>query len=229
MKAVAVLVAAGSGERFGNSAKVLAPLLHRPVLAWTLDAFQQTPDITGIVIVVGPHTEPDVRELVSSGGWPKVIAIVQGGNTRQDSMANGVAAVPLDTDVVLVHDAARPLVTPQQITRCIEVAQEHGGAIFAAPVTDTIKKVHDGEIVETIDRSTLWGAQTPQAFRFDEMNAIVEYSQLTTLPMTDEASLAEVLEIPVQIVPGDSINLKITWPTDLIVAEALLRARKEST
>ena len=228
MSMIAVIVAAGSGERFGNAAKVMAPLLGRPVLAWSLDAFSASSLTTGIVIVVGPHTEADVAAMVVAGSWSKVIAVVAGGATRQQSMANGVAAVPDDADIVLVHDAARPLVVPEDIDACIEAAVEHGGAILAAPVTDTIKRIDHGRISETIDRSMLWGAQTPQAFRADRMRAMAELALTTEPNITDEASLAERLGYPVQIVVSDSTNLKITHPHDLLIAEAIMRAREES-
>ncbi len=227
MSAVAVIVAAGSGERFGNAAKVLVPLLGRPVLAWTLDAFSASTGTAGIVLVVGPHTETGVMDLVASGQWPKVEAIVKGGDSRQQSMANGVAAVPGDAEIVLVHDAARPLVQPGDIDACIEAAREHGGAILAAPVTDTIKRTDHGMVEETVDRSTLWGAQTPQAFRADWMRAMAELASRNETSITDEASLAEALGYPVHIVVSDSTNLKITHPHDLVIAEALLRAREE--
>jgi 2-C-methyl-D-erythritol 4-phosphate cytidylyltransferase len=227
MSAVAVIVAAGSGERFGNSAKVLVPLLHRPLLAWTLDAFTTSANITGIVVVVGQHVEAEVNTLVATGQWPKVTAVVQGGSTRQQSMANGVAAVPDDTDIVLVHDAARPLVQSGDIDACIEVAREHGAALLAAPVTDTIKRADHGMIAETLDRSTLWGAQTPQAFRLDWMRAMSALAVSGDVRTTDEASLAEHLGYPVHIVVSDSSNLKITHAHDLVLAEAMLRAREE--
>lgn len=227
MRGIAVIVAAGSGERFGNSAKVLAPLLNRPTLAWTLDAFAASSQTTGIVIVVGPHTGQAVTDLIAGGNWPKVIGIVSGGSTRQESMANGVAAVPTETDIVLVHDAARPLVLPTQIDACIVAAAQDGGAILAAPVTDTIKRVADDMIDETIDRYTLWGAQTPQVFRADLMRQMAALALTGEPGITDEASLAEKLGYAVRIVASDSTNLKITHPHDLIVAEAILRARKE--
>lgn len=227
MSAIAVIVAAGSGERFGNSAKVLAPLLNRPILAWTLDAFTASTRTNGIVIVVGPHTEHGVTEMIAAGNWPKVIGMVPGGSSRQESMANGVAAVPAETNIVLVHDAARPLVRPTQIDACIEAAALDGGAILASPVTDTIKRGADGMIYETIDRSTLWGAQTPQVFRADLIRQMATLALAGEPGITDEASLAERLGFAVRIVASDSTNLKITHPHDLIVAEAILRARKE--
>lgn len=227
MTATAVIVAAGKGERFGDTGKVMAPLLDRPVLAWSLDAFERASDVAEIVIVVGVHTRDAVTDLINTGRWKKVHAIVLGGATRQESTANGVAAVDASADVILVHDGARPLIRPEQIDACVVSAREHGGAILAAPLTDTIKRVEDSSIAATIDRSTLWGAQTPQAFAADLMRSMVQYMLTSGAPVTDEASVAEALGLPVQIVAGDATNIKITHPTDIVVAEALLRARKD--
>lgn len=227
MIAVAVIVAAGKGERFGNASKVLTPLLDRPVLAWTLDAFEQAALVTEVVLVVGEHTMAPIAELLALGPWTKVRHTVPGGNTRQQSTANGVRAMRDDADIVLVHDAARPLVNPRLIDESIEMASEHGGAILAAAVTDTIKRCWTGEVIETLDRSTLWQAQTPQAFSAEHMYHMIELSMDGQIQMTDEASLAEILGYPVVVVESDSTNLKITYPHDVMMAEAILRARKE--
>ena len=228
MTATAVIVAAGKGERFGDSGKVLANLLDRPVLAWTLDAFEKAASISEIVVVVGEHTRAPIVEMMYTGSWRKISEVVVGGETRQESTAHGVQAVESHAEIIVVHDAARPLILSEQIEQCIQAAREHGGAILAAPLTDTVKRVQDGIIAETIDRSTLWGAQTPQVFQADLMRQMIEFSQTTIGPVTDEASLSEGLGKPVHIVAGDSINLKITHPSDLLIAEALLRARKEA-
>lgn len=227
MTATAVIVAAGKGERFGDTGKVMAPLLGRPVLAWSLDAFERASLVAEIVIVVGVHTRDAVTDLIDSGRWKKVRAIVLGGATRQESTANGVAAVDASAEIILVHDGARPLIHPEHIDACVATAREHGGAILAAPLTDTIKRVENHRIAETIDRSTLWGAQTPQAFAADTMRTMVQFMLTSGAPVTDEASVAEALGLPVQIVVGDATNIKITHPTDIMVAEALLRARKD--
>lgn len=228
MIAVAVIVAAGKGERFGDASKVLTPLLHRPVLAWTLDAFEQAASITDIILVVGEHTAAPIADLLAAGAWTKVRHIVRGGDTRQQSTASGVRAAREDADIVLVHDAARPLVRPEQIDATVAAAAESGGAILAAQVTDTIKKCADGQIVATIDRSVLWQAQTPQVFTVANMIEMMVLAESGEVLMTDEASLAEHLGYPVTIVPGDATNLKITHPHDVMMAEAILRARKES-
>lgn len=229
MTATAVIVAAGRGERFGDASKVLTSLLDRPVLAWSLDAFEQAPSVTELIIVVGAHTRAPIAEMMYSGTWRKISEVVVGGETRQASTANGVAAVGDDAEIILVHDAARPLVTPDQIEACINAARQHGGAILAAPLTDTVKRVSNGVISETIDRSMLWGAQTPQVFRAELLREMVMYSQDTSNPVTDEASLAEALGYPVQIVPGSPTNIKITHPEDIVIAAALLHARKETS
>ncbi|MCO5225203.1 MAG: 2-C-methyl-D-erythritol 4-phosphate cytidylyltransferase [Thermomicrobiales bacterium] len=229
MIAVAVIVAAGKGERFGDASKVLTPLLDRPVLAWTLDAFEHATSVTEIVLVVGEHTMVPISELLALRSWTKVRQIVLGGDTRQQSTANGVRAAREDAEIVLVHDAARPLVNSDQIDATVSAAAKSGGAILAAQVTDTIKRCIEGQIVETIDRSTLWQAQTPQVFNMKLMAEMIALAQSGDVLMTDEASLAEHLGYPVTIVPSDSTNLKITHPHDVLVAEAILRARKEAT
>lgn len=227
MTAAAVIVAAGKGERFGNSGKVLAELLRRPVLEYSLEAFAHSTDISEIVIVAGEHTESAIGHLVSSGNWYTPIRVVRGGSSRQESTAKGVDAVSMDAEVILVHDGARPLIQPAQIEACIAAAREHGGAIVATPVTDTIKRVFDGKIDTTIDRANLWAAQTPQGFRAPILREMLRNAALSSKLVTDEASLAELSGYPVHIVPGDASNLKITHPTDLVIAAALLRARKE--
>lgn len=229
MSAAVVIVAAGKGQRFGNSGKVLATLLDTPVLAYSIEAFQQVPEITEIVVVVGEHTEQAVMQLVSGSNWSKITEVVLGGSTRQESTDKGVNAVSSEAEVILVHDGARPLIQSQQIEACIAAAREHGGAIVAAPVTDTIKQVRDGKIESTIDRSTIWAAQTPQGFRADRLRRMMRVAATTSAVVTDEASLAEITGEEVWIVPGDSSNLKITHPADIIVAEALVRARKEKS
>ncbi|MCA9833384.1 MAG: 2-C-methyl-D-erythritol 4-phosphate cytidylyltransferase [Thermomicrobiales bacterium] len=228
MIAVAVIVAAGKSVRFGDAIKVLTPLLDRPALAWTLDAFQQSERVDEIVVVVGEHSQVPIAELIELGQWTRVTKVVLGGATRQHSMANGVDAVRADADVILVHDAARPLVTPAQIDATIVAALVSGGAILAAPVIDTIKRVTDGVITETIDRSTLWQAQTPQTFTAIHLREMAALAVSGEVQMTDEASLAEHLGYPVTIVPCDATNLKVTHPHDVIVATAILQARKES-
>lgn len=221
-----VIVAAGRGERFGDAGKVLAPVCGRPVLAWVLDAMQAADSVRDVVIVHGVHTEESIRALVAADAWPKVTSLVPGGDQRQHSMARGVSAIAKDLEVVLVHDAARPLVTPLLIDVCAERARQSGAAILATPISDTVKRAKDDAIIETVDRSSLWAAQTPQGFSREWMLELSEAALAGDIEFTDEASLAEALGRPVALVPGDRLNIKITHPEDLDVIDALLRQRQ---
>ncbi|WP_040667627.1 IspD/TarI family cytidylyltransferase, partial [Nitrolancea hollandica] len=152
------------------------------------------------------------------------IAVCRGGATRQESVAAGITRLPATVDLVLIHDAARPLVTPELIRQGIAMARQHGSAVAAIPVVDTIKQVDpEGRVLATPDRATLYAAQTPQVFRRDWLAAA--YKRARDLPVTDEASLLELAGLPVYIYPGSPENLKLTTPIDLLIAEALLSER----
>lgn len=222
----AVVVAAGRGSRMrAADNKPYLLLAGKPVLAHTLDAFERCEAVNSIVIIAAPGEEKRAAEVVTAGRFRKVTAIQPGGKERQDSVYAGLAA--LDTDGVLVHDAARPLVTPAQIEACCRAAEEHGASALAVPVKDTIK-VSDGKgfIVATPERSTLWSVQTPQAFSRAELIAAHEQAQAGGAPATDDAMLIERMGRKVAIVEGDYANLKITTPDDLPIAELLLARRQ---
>jgi len=227
--AAAVIVAAGRGERFGDTGKVLAPVGGRPALAWALDAMEAAASIRDVIIVYGAHNEDVTRALVSTGPWTKVTTFTAGGEQRQQSMANGVRAVADDLEVALIHDAARPLIRPDLIDTCADRARETGAAILAVPLSDTIKRVDAGTIMETVDRAGLWAAQTPQGFRRTLLGAWCETALDDGIEFTDEASLGEALGHPVHIVPGDQLNIKMTHPEDRELIDALLRRRQEDT
>src|SRR4051812_5488724 len=168
----AIIVAAGTSSRMGGVDKQFALLAGQPVLAHTVAAFEAAPDIDAIAVVVNPATAEQGRALGQAAGWRKVVAWPPGGARRQDSCANGLAALaaacpPGALELVLVHDGARPLVSPGLITRGIAAARAHGAAIPGLPARDTIKVVaEDGRILDTPDRSRLWLVQTPQVFRY---------------------------------------------------------------
>ena len=225
--AAAIIVAAGRGERFGAPAKVLADVGGRPMLAWSLDAVADAPSVREVVVVVGEHTDAPIRALVEGGPWRFPIEIVPGGTKRHDSVMAGVRAASDNAEIVLIHDAARPLATGELFESCAASARIHGAAIVALPVSDTIKRVRDGEIVETIPRSELWAAQTPQAFRRVLLLDASATAGSRDVEYTDEASLFELLACPVRVVTGMPANLKITHADDLHVADALLRRRNE--
>ena len=223
--ATVVVVAAGRGERFGDVAKVLAPANGQPLLLWSLRAAESAACVDAIVVVAGPHTVQPIADLLAAHAWRVAVSVVDGGETRRQSVANGIAAVPGDSEIILVHDAARPLVTPELFERCTLAAWEYGAAIVAAPVTDTLKHVEHGTVHHTVVRDKLWGAQTPQGFRRSTIVSAIERTAHLPQPFTDEASLLEALGDPVAIVEGDAGNLKVTHREDLDAADALLKLR----
>lgn len=222
----AVVVAAGRGTRMGSADnKPYMQLAGRTVLAHTIEAFEECEAVTSIVLVVTPNEEKRAAEVIRLEGFRKITAIVPGGAERQESVYAGLSA--LDTDGVLVHDAARPLITSAQVVACCRAAEEHGAAAVAVPVKDTIK-VTDGNgfIVSTPERKTLWSVQTPQAFVRLELMQAHRRALEEGATVTDDASLLERLGRKVAIVKGDYSNLKITTPEDLPIAELLLARRK---
>ena len=222
-----IVVAAGRGTRYGATDKVLSPLDGRSILAWVVDAFT-TSCVREIVIVAGPHTWVAVSELVHRLRSGTPIRIVTGGERRQDSVARGVAAVSAGIDLVVIHDAARPMVTAMLIDRTVDQARETGAAIAACPVTDTLKRVRvDLTIEATIPRDALWAAQTPQAFRRDPLTEAFKSTAFQQQTFTDEAALFEELGYPVAVVPNHEPNPKVTHPGDLAVIEALLAVSRD--
>ena len=222
-RVAAVVVAAGRGERLGAPEKVLLPLAGRPMLAWSLLALERAESIGPVVVVAGPHTRKAIARLVRDEGFAKVQAIVAGGERRQDSVAAGLAALPLGIEIVVIHDGARPLAEPDLFDRCAAAAAEGRAAIAAIPVADTLKRVAAGAISGTIDRAGLWAAQTPQAFRLESLRQVMAVNPGETV--TDEARCFETAGVPVAVVPASLANLKVTHPEDIAVADALLRAR----
>ena len=227
LKAAAVIVAAGRGERFGVAAKCLVTLAGRPLLAYSLDAAERATTVASIVVVAGAHTQMEIDELVAAGPWRKPVQVVVGGAERQHSVAAGVAATSGECDVVVVHDAARPLVEAAAFDRCAVAAHEFGAAILAAPVVDTIKRVRAEQVIATVPRDELWSAQTPQAFRRELLLSALASEAAGMYAFTDEAGLFEALGLAVAIVPNEQPNLKITRPGDLAIAEALLSIRAQ--
>lgn len=213
MEAWAVVVAAGSGARFG-APKQFADLCGRPVLEWSLDTARQA--CAGVVLVVPPE-----RAAGASPAWA-ADAVVAGGATRSASVRAGLEAVPAHADVVAVHDAARPLAPLglwQEVIRAVRAGAD--AAIPAAPVTDTVKEVRDGGHLLTLDRSRLVAVQTPQAFRAPLIKELHRAGQ----EATDDAALVEAAGGTVQLVPAQGHNMKITSPVDLLIAAALIEAR----
>jgi 2-C-methyl-D-erythritol 4-phosphate cytidylyltransferase len=225
MIVAALIPAAGSGRRMGCGVeKQFLQLGGKPLLAHTLARFEATAAITRIVIIVPPGREKYCRqEIVQPAGFRKVSHIVAGAETRQRSVTKGFRCLSGDVDVVVVHDGARPFVTPTLIQSAIAAAARDGSAIVAIPESDTLKRVAaDGTVVETLDRRYLWRAQTPQAFRREILRDALVHAERHHLDATDEAALVECLPHPVRIISGSTWNFKITSPDDLRLAELLL-------
>lgn len=223
MRCGAVLVAAGRSARMGFD-KLLAALDGRPVLAYSLDLLASVDAIIQIVVVTTPEKVEPVQRLVANR--PN-ISVCLGGDSRQSSAERGVAALAPEVNLVLIHDAARPLASQTMMAEGIRRGAEIGAAIAAIPVSDTIKLVaSDGSVERTPERGRLFAAQTPQVFRRDWLEASYARLHANDEPpsMTDEASLLEWAGYRVHIYPGDARNIKLTNPVDLTLAEALLRA-----
>ncbi len=220
----AIIVGAGRGERMGGVDKVFAPLGGRPILAHSTAAFQASPLIRSIVVVLNERNVEQGRALVREGRWDKVVAVITGGARRQDSTRAGIAALP-GCDLVAVHDAARPFVTTELIRRGVEAATARGAAVAAMPVKETIKRVRDdGLILDTPPRETLWAAQTPQFARRVALARALDRAQERGQTLTDEAAALEAAGEPVTVFTGAYTNIKVTTPEDLILAAALLAA-----
>ncbi|MEW6595375.1 MAG: 2-C-methyl-D-erythritol 4-phosphate cytidylyltransferase [Thermodesulfobacteriota bacterium] len=224
MQVTAIIPAGGSGQRMRHGEpKQFLKLAGIPLLIRTLRAFAATPAINAIVVAVPAAEISRTENLLRRHGITKVHAVVAGGATRQDSVQRGLAAVPAESELVAVHDAARPLVTPALIEACIAAAAGHGAAIAAVPVKDTLKREAPGQLIEiTVAREKLWQAQTPQVARRALLDAAYAAAERDHFVGTDEASLLEHNGCPVALVPGSETNLKITRPEDLTIAEALL-------
>ncbi len=213
----AIILAAGRSERLGGGDKLLQPLAGRPLLAHSLATFAAFPGVDSLVVVASEANRGAVEALVSTAA-PDA-RVVLGGERRRDSVAAGLAALP-ESDYVIVHDGARPLVTSELIESALMCAGEASAAICAVPVNDTVKRSDgSGYVRGTISRADLWLVQTPQAFDvalLHRAHAEVEGDA------TDDAALVEALGAPIRIVPGSTRNLKITTKDDLALAEALL-------
>lgn len=198
------------------------------MLAHTLRALEACPEIDAVVIACQPAERETIADLVATAGARRVVDIVTGGETRQDSVYRGVLAAPGEPELIVVHDGARPLVAPEQVSACIAAAARVGGALLALPVTDTLKEVapRTGRVRQTLDRSTVWAAQTPQVFRRDWLLEGHARAAAEKYQATDDADLVARLGHPVEVVPGSPDNLKITNADDFTRAERILRERE---
>ncbi|HUB30899.1 MAG TPA: 2-C-methyl-D-erythritol 4-phosphate cytidylyltransferase [Terracidiphilus sp.] len=231
MQVFAILPAAGLGTRMaGPQPKQFLALDGVPILIHSLRAFAAVPRVTAIYVAVRKTELERVEAQVSEYGFSGNVHVVEGGDNRQESVAHALAALPAGSeDVVLVHDAVRPLIDAATIDRTIDAVVEHGAAIVGLPAVDTIKQVertaHGALITSTIPREFIVQAQTPQGFRFDLLRRAFAEATADGFIGTDEASVVERAGLPVAVVPGSQVNLKITQPGDLELAAFYLRQR----
>ena len=224
-EAFAVIVAAGRSARMNGADKQFLELGGRPVLQHTLSTFDKSGIIAGVVLVVSPEScRVPGPEIFRAWGLKRLIAVVPGGNTRRQSVLNGLLALPFNCCTVLVHDGARPLVTAEEINAVAFAAGKYGAATLAVPVKDTVKEADgQGFVARTPKREMLWLTQTPQGF-FCPLLLEAHRRAGQSADATDDASLVEAAGHPVKLVPGSYRNIKITTPEDIYIAEALIKA-----
>ena len=222
-----LIPAAGVGRRMGSDRnKLLLKLLGKPLLVWTLLAAEQAQSIDWIGIIGQESDFSDFKEMIISSQLKKPVELITGGNTRQESVYNGLQALPTSADRVLIHDGARCLATAELFDRLSAALRSSVGLIAAVTVKDTIKIVdRDLYIKDTPDRSNLWAAQTPQGFEVRLLKDCHDKGRKLGWNVTDDAALLEKCQIPVKIVEGEETNLKVTTPVDLAIAEFILRQR----
>ena len=221
-----LIAAAGSGSRMGASCnKLLLQLAGRPVLAWTLDAVLAAEKIKWVGIVGQPLDKTSIMNLVE--GSQKPIQWINGGSTRQQSVQLGLAALPSEAKYVLIHDGARCLVEAALINKCSDAVSAGDAVIAATPVIDTVKRTNsEGFILNTVERSELWAAQTPQGFSVKQLAQGHSLAIKNDWQVTDDASLYERLGWQVRILESGPSNIKVTTPFDLTIAEAVISMRR---
>lgn len=205
--------------------KLFALLGDKPVVAHTIAAFEAAGCVGEIVVVARADRVGELQELVRQSDFAKVVDVIEGGERRQDSVERGLKRVPA-AEYVAVHDAARPLITSQQIERVLAAAREHGAAALAEPVTDTLKRADsNGVVIGGASRDGLYAMQTPQIFKADLLRAAYSGVAANHLTVTDEVSAVEHHRGKVVLVPNDDWNVKITYPRDLLLAQSALARR----
>ena len=220
---VAVLVAGGRGARMGKD-KLFLRVAGKPVIAHTWGRFDNAKSVDEIIVVVRAGMEKKYHALAKKFEFRKKFQIVVGGAERQDSVWNGLQATPEGTEIVLIHDAARPCVSADLIAATIKRAEETGAAVAAHPVTDTIKESADGRLIQqTLDRSKLWAMETPQTFRLDVIRRAIAEARARKMLFTDDTAACELIGQPVRLVSSIAPNPKVTVPGDLPIVETLLR------
>ena len=223
-----IIPAAGQGKRMGaGKNKLLLELNNIPILIHSLRVFEEDELCEGIILAISPQDEAEFKLLLKKHQVKKVLDLVPGGKERQDSIYNALKTVKTD-GIILVHDAARPFILKEHIHRLLDTAQETGAAIIGVPAKDTMKTVRGHMVMATVERSSLWAVQTPQAFRFSVLYKAYEQAEKDSFIGTDDSSLVERISHPVTIIEGDYDNIKLTTREDLFFAEAIVKKRQGS-
>jgi len=225
MKTSVIIVCAGNSTRMGGVNKILLPLGERKVIGVTMQAFQACESVSEIVIVAREDDIPAIKAEAEAAGITKLKECTTGGATRQESVINGVRKISKDTELVAVHDGARPLVKPEHIEKVIKDASVFGGATLGVPVKDTIKTVDGGLITDTPPRKYLYITQTPQIFKRNLYFEGIDFALEHGLDFTDDCQLVEAIGGKVAMTVGDYTNIKITTPEDIAIAEILLKQK----
>ncbi|MGH7863414.1 MAG: 2-C-methyl-D-erythritol 4-phosphate cytidylyltransferase [Candidatus Binataceae bacterium] len=229
MRASAIVVAAGSGQRLGlDQPKAFVKVGAHSMLARVLATLKSVSTVLEIVVAVPAGAEKSARAQANAAGVAIPVKITAGGAERQDSVRIALALTSAESDLVLVHDAARPFATRDLFERCLDAASRSGAAISAIPVADTLKRVVDGAIAATVARAGLWQAQTPQAFRRNLLVDAHTRAAAQTLGATDDAELVERIGGSVEVVEGSATNIKITTLADLAIARAIAMLEREN-
>jgi 2-C-methyl-D-erythritol 4-phosphate cytidylyltransferase len=224
----AIIVAGGSSQRMGFD-KLFATIAGEPVIAHSIRAFERTTSVSEIIVVAREPCHGEIEGISSAAGFKKVAAIVRGGKRRQDSVRAGLDRIDPEAQYVGVHDAARPLITPEQIERAFEQCRVHGAATLAQPVNDTLKRVNaDLLVVGSVDRHELCAMQTPQIFERKLIEDAYRTVYAEDILVTDEVSAVERFGHEIALVLNEDFNFKITYPRDLPVADFILRERTKS-
>lgn len=221
----AIIVAAGGSVRMGtNVSKQFVPLLGKPAIEYTLRAFQSCGVINEIVIVCREQDREQISAIVDSNGIDKVMSLVKGGDSRAESVRNGIAAADSRATYYAIHDGARPLITVDEIERVCEAAFESGAATLGTAVTDTIKVVNENDVIESTPlRAALRAVQTPQVFERDLYTFALDDATENLDDFTDDCALIERMGGEVTVVEGSKENIKLTTPIDIVIAESILR------
>jgi 2-C-methyl-D-erythritol 4-phosphate cytidylyltransferase len=229
MKVTAIIAAAGAGRRMkADRPKQLFVLNDTPILIYTIRKFDACRLVDNVIVAAPRESVEEIRALVQAAGFSKPISVIQGGDRRQDSVATALGHLSPDVTVVAVHDAVRPFVSVEEIEAVIQKAAKDGAAILAVPIVDTVKQVEKDVIDATLAREHLVLAQTPQAFRVEILREAFERAKKDEYYGTDESSLVERMGRSVSIVRGSERNIKITRPTDLVLARVLLEEEQSA-